>query len=97
MHEHGAAYKQWKKKKCLKSALDLVAVKECIAHLVCSWTRFEPNHGHYIVVATIECAMVRKRFWTGKQLKPNFEETFLTFLGSGEFGHVHPHIIQNNS
>lgn len=69
----------------------LVAVPECICHIVCEVLTMENYEGHWLVKAQINDAWVRTEYWAPNgQLVPS-EPTvppYLTFLGSQRFAYV---------
>jgi flavin reductase (DIM6/NTAB) family NADH-FMN oxidoreductase RutF len=80
-------------------ALDLVAVPDCAAYLVCKVESSCPAseqpvprvQAHNVLFCRVQRAYVHRSYWiNGNNFAPSTPHTppYLTFLGSGKFGHV---------
>eukprot|EP00736_Rhodelphis_marinus_P005867 Rmarinus@m.3503 len=69
-----------------------VAVKQCVAHLMCRVHRKAEDDGHWLLTCSIDFAFVLPSYWNGKHFGPVSEDypPYLTFLGAGRFGYVLP-------
>ena len=79
-----------------------IAVKECIAHLVCEVKKVEDgwDDHHHIILAQAKVGYVRPSHWTGTQLGPmenqadsgpqDASQQLLSFLGSRKFVTMSP-------
>jgi flavin reductase (DIM6/NTAB) family NADH-FMN oxidoreductase RutF len=69
---------------------ELVAIRACVAHLVCRVESIQEEAGHLLVRAQLKQAWVRKDYWDGKTFVAQREDVppYLTFLGSQRFGYV---------
>ena len=69
----------------------LVAIEQCVAHMVCKVERIEETHDHFILYNQIEDALVLKDYWyKNKQFIPTRQDLapYLTFLGSQTFSYT---------
>ena len=71
----------------------VVAISDCVAHLVCIVDRvLDDSDGHLQLKCRVTSAHVRKGYWTGNTFKPTAADLppYLTFFGGGEFGVAQP-------
>ncbi|KAJ9452087.1 hypothetical protein DIPPA_30950 [Diplonema papillatum] len=63
-----------------------------VAHLSCSVVAGARQAGHHLLTCQILDGYVRRKYWSGDTLKPTEPDLppFLTFFGSGQFGHAVP-------
>ena len=73
----------------------LIAVNECVAHIVCRVKRIDTEvvsdkNSHLFVFAEIVYAYVMNDYWDGTSFSGNYLLTppILSFLGSGKFAHI---------
>jgi len=80
-----------KSKKIKKPANnDLVAVSECVAHMVCKVVTkdSEADDAHTLWRCQIEQAFVLSEYWNGKNFIHPEDKPYLSFLGSKKFAYV---------
>ncbi|KAF0719563.1 hypothetical protein AaE_010445 [Aphanomyces astaci] len=72
------------------SAASCVALKDCIAHILCRVHKVDVDDGHYIVTGVQLAANADARYWNGKTFGSTspLDPPYLTFLGSKVFGQV---------
>lgn len=94
--------KKTKKQEKLKALVEFqestFAVKDCIAHIICSVESTQVREGHNLHVCQMRHGWVRASHWSGKTLRPQKgRDPILTFLGSQEFGYIVPMKVPQTS
>jgi hypothetical protein len=88
-------HKRVSDKQLMREAVDYktnnaVALKQCVAHLVCTVTSTTLVDGHYLLQCVIDRAFVRPRYWDGRcfTAHTHTDPHILSFLGSKTFAYV---------
>ncbi|KAJ3352802.1 hypothetical protein HDU83_007604 [Entophlyctis luteolus] len=67
------------------TAAGLVALKNCVAHLVCKVEDVSERYGHLLLFAVIDEGYARSALWNGRNFGVGASDTCLSFLGSRVF------------
>ncbi|KAL3669465.1 hypothetical protein V7S43_005857 [Phytophthora oleae] len=70
-----------------------IALRDCIAHLLCRVETVTEDDGHLLLRCTQLAGWTRRAYWDGRNFMPQdgtSAEPYLTFLGSKMFGYVVP-------
>ncbi|GMF20552.1 unnamed protein product [Phytophthora lilii] len=70
-----------------------IAVRDCVAHLLCRVESVTEDDGHLLLRCTQLAGWTRQAYWDGRNFIPLDDtnaEPYLTFLGSKVFGYVLP-------
>ncbi|KAL4117880.1 hypothetical protein PRIC2_010209 [Phytophthora ramorum] len=70
-----------------------VALRDCVAHLLCRVERVTEDDGHLLLRCSQLAGWTRRGYWDGRNFLPQpgtGAEPYLTFLGSKVFGYVLP-------
>jgi flavin reductase (DIM6/NTAB) family NADH-FMN oxidoreductase RutF len=70
-----------------------IALRDCVAHLLCRVETVTEDDGHLLLRCTQLAGWTRQAYWDGRNFIPqdgSSAEPYLTFLGSKEFGYVLP-------
>ena len=70
---------------------DSIAVRRCVAHVLCRVDAVNQDDGHYLLRCTQLAAWVQRDYWNGRHFLPQAPQTkpYMTFLGTKTFGYVH--------
>ena len=71
------------------SVAGVVAIPDCVCHIVCEVLSMSEAAGHWLVHAQMLEAFVRAAYWDGKNFVAQGDAPpYFTFLGSTNFGYV---------
>ncbi|KAI9101033.1 phosphatidylinositide phosphatase SAC1like protein putative [Phlyctochytrium arcticum] len=70
----------------------LIALDQCVAHMVCQVDEAQERHGHDILYCSTIRAFSQADYWDGRNFAPKLPETppYLSFLGSRQFAYTIP-------
>ncbi|KAI8614871.1 hypothetical protein BC830DRAFT_1169051 [Chytriomyces sp. MP71] len=63
----------------------LVALSDCVAHLICRVEEVQDRHGHHVLFCLIEAAFVKHAYWDGKNFAPLRDPATRELLGKPYF------------
>ncbi|ETO70777.1 hypothetical protein F444_12804 [Phytophthora nicotianae P1976] len=85
--------KELARQEIASAAAQSVALRDCVAHLLCRVDTVTEDDGHLLLRCTQLAGWTRRGYWDGRNFIPQDGmnvEPYLTFLGSKEFGYVMP-------
>lgn len=85
--------KELARQEIANAANQSIALRDCVAHLLCRVETVTEDDGHLLLRCTQLAGWCRRAYWDGRNFIPQEgtnAEPYLTFLGSKVFGYVVP-------
>lgn len=93
MKKHKTSKKESAMQEVASAAAQSIALRDCVAHVLCRVNALTEEHGHLLLRCTQLAGWTRRTYWDGRNFIPQVgtdAKPYLTFLGSRTFAYVLP-------